>query len=196
MSEIRDCIKQIFKGIDYVLTIYEQKPQTVRLEFLYQALVASLERPLVRTSLRLSDNNFDAASGLLGITKEELAHKLIEYNLSTEPELSPEKQLESWLPYHLSRKEAPREKKSNKLKRYYIDKNHPNVYLTQREADCLWELLRENTYKKIGNKLGISHRTVEYYIHNVQSKLKCRSKSELLRLLKISDFVGDYVRKN
>lgn len=63
-----------------------------------------------------------------------------------------------------------------------------NARLTQRQIQCAECLLAGRTAKETGKLLGLSTRTVEYYLGNIKSKLECKNKSELIvklvRLLK------------
>ncbi|MDF1760376.1 MAG: helix-turn-helix transcriptional regulator [Coxiellaceae bacterium] len=70
--------------------------------------------------------------------------------------------------------------KSQQLKRIYIGETYPGVYLTMRELDCLKYLMRGMTYLGIGNKLGISMRTVETYMKKIKQKLNCSSKKSVI----------------
>jgi DNA-binding NarL/FixJ family response regulator len=74
-------------------------------------------------------------------------------------------------------------------KRYFLGKAYPDVYLTEREAQCITGLLQHGTMKTIAKHLKLSPRTVEYYIQNVKSKLHCASKMQLLTRIKASDFL-------
>lgn len=52
--------------------------------------------------------------------------------------------------------------------------------LTKREKDCLHLYLQGKTSKETAQLLRISHRTVEWHIENIKSKLNCNSKRDLL----------------
>ncbi len=72
----------------------------------------------------------------------------------------------------------------SKVKRFYVcKKNH--LYLTQRERDIALQLLKTGvTYKKIGAILGLSSRTVEFYIATIKQKFNVTSRYELKEKLK------------
>lgn len=59
------------------------------------------------------------------------------------------------------------------LKNYY-------TYLTKREAEILYYLVKGKTAKQMGEFLCISHRTVEQYIEKIKFKMDVYSKSELI----------------
>ena len=52
--------------------------------------------------------------------------------------------------------------------------------LTKRQMQCAEYLLSGMTATEIANELGLSRRTVEYYLANIKSKLKCSNKVELI----------------
>lgn len=65
-----------------------------------------------------------------------------------------------------------------------------NVYLTNRELECLRLTVKGYTAKKIARELGLSFRTVEEYLNNVRSKMGASSKSELIEMT-IDNFLHD-----
>jgi DNA-binding CsgD family transcriptional regulator len=60
-----------------------------------------------------------------------------------------------------------------------------DIYLTNREATCLYLLLQNNTAKKIGKILNISPRTVESYLEAIKMKFNLDSKKELIKIAEI-----------
>lgn len=67
-------------------------------------------------------------------------------------------------------------------KRYYLKDS--NQYLSKREVMCVNHLLQGESAKKIAQTLKISPRTVEWHINNAKVKTNCRTKSQLIDLLK------------
>lgn len=63
-------------------------------------------------------------------------------------------------------------------KSHLIDSTIP--YLTKRETECLFLLLRGKTAREIGSILFLSHRTVEGRIEKIRFKFNCQTKSELI----------------
>ena len=59
-----------------------------------------------------------------------------------------------------------------------------NVFITEREWQCLKQLEFGRTARESGHALGISSRTVEWHLACLKEKLKVRSKSELLDKIK------------
>jgi len=60
---------------------------------------------------------------------------------------------------------------------------HTSVCLTARESQCALYLLKGKTYADIAELLGLSPRTIEFYVNNMKMKLHCKSKSELIGVL-------------
>lgn len=54
------------------------------------------------------------------------------------------------------------------------------VYLSKREIDCIYQLVKGRTIKMTAKILELSPRTVEYYLENIKAKLKVNSKAELI----------------
>lgn len=74
--------------------------------------------------------------------------------------------------------------------RVYLGSEYPKMYFTPREIDCAKELLTGKTIKEIGHTLGLSPRSIEYYIKNMRYKLSAHSKRELVRILQtITDII-------
>jgi len=80
------------------------------------------------------------------------------------------------------------EQKIRTGKRYYLCSPFEGVYLTFREAQCVHYTEVGFTMSDIAVRLGLSPRTVEYYVANVKRKLRVRSKEELLLALKQTHF--------
>ena len=70
-------------------------------------------------------------------------------------------------------------------KRIYLGDEYPEVYLTIREAE-LAQLLENYKYREIAKILKVSRRTIEYYCTNIKKKMRCRSKRELIYIIKHS----------
>lgn len=61
------------------------------------------------------------------------------------------------------------------------------VYLSKREAQCMYYLLKGMSFKKIGIHLGLSNRTIGHYIDNIRGKFNVNSKEALIeKVLKLS----------
>lgn len=55
-----------------------------------------------------------------------------------------------------------------------------HIELTDREAECIFFILRGKTAKQIARILMLSHRTVEVYVENLKMKLKAQHRQELI----------------
>lgn len=80
----------------------------------------------------------------------------------------------------------------NKRIRINLTSLYPDVYLTKREAECVHMLLKYTTRKKIAENLGISFRTVDWYLMQVKKKLGLKSNIELACAMVKIDFEAIY----
>ena len=87
------------------------------------------------------------------------------------------------------KREIKHEPKSRDVKTYFLVKESASLYLTRREAQCVAFLIQGLSMRLVAQKLGLSRRTVEFYINNIKIKLKCRTKRELLAMIKESEFM-------
>ncbi len=55
--------------------------------------------------------------------------------------------------------------------------------ITHREAECIYHLSLGHTARETARHLGLTYRTVEYYLANIKDKLRCTKKSEIISLL-------------
>ena len=86
-----------------------------------------------------------------------------------------------------SRQQANRRGKI--LKTYPLGEKFKNIYFTRREAECMVGLLRGNIINRVAMDLGLSPRKVEFYLKNMKNKIGCRTKLELIEIVKSSDFI-------
>ena len=70
-----------------------------------------------------------------------------------------------------------------KRRQYWLGALYPSLYLTQREAECVYYLARGLTIAATAKKLDLSARTVEFYLKKVKEKMKIRKKSQLVERL-------------
>lgn len=85
--------------------------------------------------------------------------------------------------------------KTSKGKMYYLGEKFPGLYLTQREADCMLQMLRGKSVDGIAKAIALSPRTVEFYIKNIKKKLSCRTKFDLVDKIIDSDFMNYFSNK-
>ena len=78
------------------------------------------------------------------------------------------------------------------LKRFYLyhAKTDSNTILAPREVECIIHILRGKTSKQIAKMLELSHRTVEFYVGRLKTKLHCRTKSELIEKILTGRLIG------
>ena len=55
--------------------------------------------------------------------------------------------------------------------------------LSKRESECAYYLTRGMTMKLVAKAMGLSPRTVEFYIENMKDKLRCNTKPDLIARL-------------
>lgn len=72
------------------------------------------------------------------------------------------------------------QKGTRDLRMYYLGNQFPNVYLTKREAECMFWLMQSNTIGEAAAKMELSARTVEFYVKNLKLKLNCKNKKMLI----------------
>jgi DNA-binding CsgD family transcriptional regulator len=73
-------------------------------------------------------------------------------------------------------------------KKYILENNQPNLYLTFREAQCMAHMMLDCTMKETAQLLGLSPRTVEYYIKRIKTKIGCRTKESLIKEIQATGF--------
>ncbi len=57
-----------------------------------------------------------------------------------------------------------------------------NLYLTNREQECLYLFVKGYTMKMIARTLSISPRTVEQHLRNIRIRYKITSKNQLIKI--------------
>ncbi len=60
-------------------------------------------------------------------------------------------------------------------------------YLTGRELQCIIGFMDGMTIKKVASTLSLSPRTVEFYLKRIKDRFGCRTKIELLNILRQFD---------
>ncbi len=66
--------------------------------------------------------------------------------------------------------------------------NRYKLVLTQREAECLYHVMRGKTFVQTAQELKLSCRTVEYYLNNVKAKFKVKKLGQLKTMAWESSF--------
>jgi DNA-binding CsgD family transcriptional regulator len=65
---------------------------------------------------------------------------------------------------------------------------HLETHLTNRQIEVLYHLAYGRSYKMIARSLGISPRTLEFYVDNARLKLNCGNRYDLAKKLCDSNF--------
>ncbi len=73
-------------------------------------------------------------------------------------------------------------KQKREQRHYVIMVDDREISLTRREAECVDQVMRGNTFVQTGETLGLSNRTVEYYLNNVKTKMQVK-KIEALKVM-------------
>lgn len=79
-------------------------------------------------------------------------------------------------------------KKQRIVKNYFLSEPFTNIYFTHRELECIKLLTAGYSNREVSDILGLSERTVEFYIRNMREKTGTMSKSALLELIKMTQF--------
>ncbi|MBS0350976.1 MAG: helix-turn-helix transcriptional regulator [Proteobacteria bacterium] len=88
---------------------------------------------------------------------------------------------------------CPIQNEKRKMK-YALGEPLQNVYFTQREAECVMQVLSGKTMNQTGASLNLSPRTVEYYLNKIKKKLNCRKKQEVIQLVSQTDFARTFLK--
>ena|SRR3990167_2852174 len=84
-------------------------------------------------------------------------------------------------------------KTTREIKRYYLGNIQSKaIYLTGREMDVASLLLQHLTYKLIGEILGLSARTIEFYIKQLKFKFCCEKIKDLIVHLNEIEIIHKY----
>lgn len=63
---------------------------------------------------------------------------------------------------------------------YQLNEFDPSVKLSKKDISVLWLLAQGKTAREVSDHLGLSRRTIEYYINKLKAKFKCKNKPELI----------------
>lgn len=92
----------------------------------------------------------------------------------------------------LNRKDSTvrtKQKKSAVTEKYYLGEPCEGIYLTQREAETMAHIILGKTIHATGEAMGLSPRTVEFYLNNIKYKLHCRTRTDLISKVLNSGFM-------
>lgn len=81
-----------------------------------------------------------------------------------------------------SKAKTTAQKKPARIKRqkFYLGPSLPDVYFTLREMQTIEQIIAGNNVTQTALILGMSPRTVEYYLRNMRNKLNCRHRWDLI----------------
>lgn len=82
-----------------------------------------------------------------------------------------------------------RRRENRPMKQYRLGGEFGQLCLTFREAQCTYFFIKGHTMRAIAERLGLSARTVEFYLENIKTKLNCVNKSDLISRVLESDFM-------
>jgi DNA-binding CsgD family transcriptional regulator len=77
----------------------------------------------------------------------------------------------------------------SRFRTYLLGKKQPGKYFTKRETECMVMFLKGRTINRTAETLGLSPRTVEFYLKNMKNKLQCGTKCELIEAIQNSEFL-------
>lgn len=80
----------------------------------------------------------------------------------------------------------------NKMSGVCLGSRYADIHLTLREAHTSLFLMLGYTSKEIARELGLSPRTVEFYLSCIKSKLNLTRKSAIIRTLLQSEFITNF----
>lgn len=81
-----------------------------------------------------------------------------------------------------------------KSHRYYLKNEISHLYLTQREAECIFYILQGYTLKEAARELELSPRTLEFYFKRIKEKFGCKTRSALIKLFMKNDIL-DFLKE-
>lgn len=70
--------------------------------------------------------------------------------------------------------------KKTDRKKYFLNAPFEGVHLTSREAETMFWLVQDYTLAAAACEMGLSARTVEFYVKNMKIKLRCANKKEMI----------------
>ena len=80
----------------------------------------------------------------------------------------------------------------SKVRKHYPFSEDQSLYLTQREAECIYFLSQGLTIKETGLELLLSARTVEFYLKRIKEKFKAPNKKALLAKITESPYFQEF----
>ncbi len=75
------------------------------------------------------------------------------------------------------------------IKRYYLEGEYKDVFLTKREVEILRRLEQGGAIKRLADALCVSPKTLDNHITNIKSKLQVSRATELLRIARLNNLL-------
>jgi len=166
--------------LDHDQTVFRTSTMQIRDE-IYTRLIDNLQFTSINAKLPWFDNE-NKIIGVFGFSIILSADENLTEKCSLTASFS--KIFEMIMPYGLLNSDpCPR---TNTLTKISPGTSINDIYFTKRQSEIINELLKGKTSKEIGKILGLSNRTVEFYISNIKDKMNVNTKSQLLE--KIFEF--------
>jgi DNA-binding CsgD family transcriptional regulator len=113
---------------------------------------------------------------------KEQAHKLIETADHDRIRVSSEKILLNLRP-HFEQEKVLRFLENTRVNRYYLGGGYDGVYLTAKEAQCVYWLVQGKSAEEIALIENNSVKTISRHFENVRQKLNCFKQTDLVRIV-------------
>ena len=73
-----------------------------------------------------------------------------------------------------------RAKKPLRRRHYFLDHPFEGIYLTPPEAETMFLMMQYYTLAATAEKMMLSSRTIEFYVKNMKTKLRCANKKDMV----------------
>lgn len=76
---------------------------------------------------------------------------------------------------------------TTRINRYYLGGKYRDIYLTSKEAQCIYWLIKGKSAEEIATIEGNSIKTIHRHLENVRTKLNCYKQTQLIKIILESD---------
>lgn len=80
------------------------------------------------------------------------------------------------------------------IKKYFLSTVSGDIYLSKRQAQCLFNAIQGKRIKEIARLLNLSARTIEDNLRAIRQKLSCRNKNDLIATLFDQQLIAEIKR--
>lgn len=80
--------------------------------------------------------------------------------------------------------------KNTEINRYYLKGEYADVYLTAKEAECIYWMIHGKTAEEIATICHTRHRTVQCHLENIRKKLCCYKQTQVAKIIIESGVFG------